>query len=60
MNVQITGLFALLILVADIWAIVSTVQSRAGTGAKVLWILLVLLLPAFGFLLWLLFGPKSG
>lgn len=59
MNIQVTGLFGLLVLIADVWAIVSTVQSRAGTGRKVLWILLILLFPVFGFLLWLLLGPKS-
>ena len=61
-SIAILGAGALLavVLIAVIWAIVSTLQSKAGTGAKVLWILLVLLLPLLGFILWLLLGPKAG
>lgn len=54
------GLWGLLVLVADIWAIVSIFQSSASTGKKVLWIVLVIVLPVLGFLLWLLLGPRSG
>ncbi|SIO53489.1 Phospholipase_D-nuclease N-terminal [Rhodovulum sp. ES.010] len=56
---EYTGFGGLIVLVLDIWAIVSIVNSGAGTGAKVLWILLVLLLPILGFLIWLLAGPRS-
>lgn len=58
MGIEITGIFGLVILVLDIWAIVKTVESGAGTGAKVLWIVVILLLPVLGLLLWLLFGPR--
>ena len=59
MSVQINGLIGLLILAADIWAIVSVVQSAASTGKKVLWILLVLVLPVVGLILWFLLGPRG-
>ena len=59
MGIEVGGLFGLLLLIADIWAIVKTVQSRASTGAKVFWIVLILILPLLGFLIWLLFGPKG-
>jgi hypothetical protein len=59
MSVQINGLIGLLILAADIWAIVSVVQSAASTGKKVLWILLILILPVLGFILWFLLGPRG-
>jgi hypothetical protein len=59
MGIEIGGLFGLILLVANIWAIVKTVQSGASTGAKVLWIVLILILPLLGFLIWLLFGPKG-
>lgn len=59
MGLEISGIAGLLILIADIWAIVSTFQSPASTGKKVLWIVLVLVLPVIGFVLWLLAGPKS-
>lgn len=54
-----SGIFGLIVLVADVYAIVKTVQSNASTGAKVLWIVVILLLPVLGFILWLLFGPSS-
>lgn len=59
MGIEVGGLFGLLVLVADIWAIVKTVQSGASTGAKVLWILLILILPVLGFIIWLVAGPKG-
>ena len=59
MSVQINSLIGLLILAADIWAIVSVVQSAASTGKKVLWILLILILPVIGLILWFLLGPRG-
>jgi hypothetical protein len=59
MSVQINSLIGLLILAADIWAIVSVVQSGASTGKKVLWILLILILPVLGVILWFLLGPRG-
>jgi hypothetical protein len=60
MDIQVGGIFGLLILILDVWAIVSIVQSSASTGYKVLWIVLVLLLPVLGLILWLLLGPRGG
>ena len=59
MGIEVGGIFGLLILIADIWAIVSVVQSGASTGKKVLWIVLILLLPVVGLILWLLLGPRG-
>ena len=59
MGVEVGGLFGLLILAADIWAIVNVFQSGASTGAKVLWILIILVLPVLGLIVWLLFGPRG-
>ena len=53
------GLFGLIILALDIWAIVSVVQSNASTGAKVIWILAILIFQVLGFICWLLFGPRA-
>ena len=57
---EITGIGGVILLILDIWAIISVVGSGATTGKKVLWVVLVLLLPLLGFILWLLFGPRSG
>jgi hypothetical protein len=57
---QYQGLGGLIILIADVWAIVNIFQSAADTGRKVLWTVLVILLPLFGFILWYFLGPKTG
>lgn len=59
MGVEVGGLLGLIILILDVWAIVKIMQSAAGTGAKVAWIVIILLLPVLGLVLWLLFGPKG-
>ncbi|UYV38263.1 PLDc N-terminal domain-containing protein [Rhodobacteraceae bacterium D3-12] len=56
---EVSGLGGLIILVLDIWAIVSIVGSSVSTGKKVLWTLLVLFLPLLGFIIWLVAGPRS-
>jgi len=59
MNLQVNGLWGLIVLAADIWAIVNIFQSRATTQAKVLWTLLVIVLPVIGFVIWFFAGPKT-
>jgi hypothetical protein len=56
---NVNGLWGLIVLVADVWAIVNIFQSRATTGMKVLWTVLVVLLPVLGFIIWLIAGPKT-
>lgn len=58
MGIEVSGLLGLILLALDIWAIVSIVGSGASTGAKVLWILLILLLPILGLVIWLFAGPR--
>ena len=59
MGIEVGGLFGLIVLILDIWAVVVTVQSNASTGGKVIWILLILVFPILGFIIWLLAGPRS-
>jgi succinate dehydrogenase/fumarate reductase cytochrome b subunit len=49
------GIFGLLILIADVWAIVKLAQSKAGAANKALWIVLIIVLPVLGFIIWLIF-----
>jgi Phospholipase_D-nuclease N-terminal len=56
---ELGGLFGLIVLALDIWALINVVQSGAPTGVKVVWVLLILFLPLLGFLGWLLFGPRK-
>ena len=59
MVIEVTGLFGLIILALDVWAIIRTIESTVTTGTKVFWVLLILVLPVFGFILWLLLGPRT-
>lgn len=58
MSVEISGILGLALLICIIYAILKTVQSRASNGVKVVWIVVLLLLPFLGFILWLFLGPK--
>ncbi|MDD5394154.1 MAG: PLDc N-terminal domain-containing protein [Thiothrix sp.] len=58
MGIEVGGLLGLVILVLDVWGIIKVIQSGAGTGTKVLWVVLILILPVIGLLLWMLAGPK--
>ena len=60
MNLNNLGLWGILILIADIYAIISIAQSGVEPLKKALWIVLILLLPFVGFIIWFLLGPKSG
>ncbi len=53
------GLGGLLVLIADIYAIVKTLGSSASTGSKVLWIIVILLLPVLGVIFWFFAGPRD-
>jgi hypothetical protein len=59
MRFEYGGLFGLIILIADIWAIVHVVGSHATNGKKVVWIVLIILLPILGFIFWYFAGPRS-
>lgn len=56
---ELGGLGGLLILILDLYALISVLQSDVSTGRKVLWVVVIALLPVIGFLLWLLMGPRS-
>lgn len=60
MDIGYHGLWGLLILAADIWAIINIIQSSASNEKKVIWIVVVLLLPVLGLILWYFLGPRGG
>ena len=53
------GLLGLVILVLDIVAILDIVKSSKSTGQKILWVVLVLVLPLVGLIAYFLIGKKS-
>ena len=59
MNFGYSGILGLLILAGDIWAIINIFQSSASNEKKLLWILVVVLLPLLGLILWFFLGPRD-
>lgn len=55
----LNGLLGLVILALNIWAIISIIKSGAETGIKVLWVLLIVLLPVISLVIWALLGPRG-
>jgi succinate dehydrogenase/fumarate reductase cytochrome b subunit len=60
MYVGYNGLWGLVVLAGDIWAVINIVQSSASNEKKLIWILAVLLLPLVGLILWYFLGPRDG
>lgn len=59
MGSTFNGLVGLIILALDIWAILNVIKSSAEVGVKVLWILLIVLLPVVGLIIWAIAGPRG-
>ena len=59
LNSGYNGLLGLLILAGDVWAIINIFQSSATNGKKLIWTLVVLLLPLLGLILWFFLGPRG-
>ena len=53
------GLLGLVILVLDIVAILDAVKSKMSNGKKALWIILILVLPVVGLILYYLVGKEK-
>ncbi len=51
-------IFSLLILAADVWAIINILQSDENTVTKVVWTILVIVLPILGLIIWYFAGPR--
>ncbi len=52
------GIFGLILLAIDIFAVYKIVTSSVETVKKVIWVLVVILLPLIGVILWWFMGPK--
>ena len=60
MSLNVHSLWGLLVLAADIWGIINVAQSSASNEKKALWIVLIVLLPVVGLILWYFLGPRGG
>lgn len=54
------NIIGLIILILDIIALFSVWSSGAATTTKLLWTLLILILPIIGLIAWFFLGPKRG
>lgn len=59
MSFGYNGLFGLLILAGDVWAIINILRSPADNVKKLIWVLVVLLLPLLGLIIWYFAGPRD-
>ena len=56
---SLSGVAGLVVLVLDIWAIINVARSSVSGGAKLVWILLIVLLPVLGLIVWAIAGPRQ-
>jgi len=59
MNFGYGGILGVLILIGDIWALINILQSSVENGKKLLWVVVVVLLPLVGLILWFFMGPRD-
>lgn len=52
MGSTLSGLISLVILALDIWAIINILKSAAETGMKIIWVLVIIVLPVLGLIIW--------
>jgi len=52
------GILGIVILVLDVLAILNVFKSAKPTGQKILWTVLILILPVIGLILYYLLGRK--
>ena len=60
MSLGMNSLWGVLVLIGDIWAIINIFNSSASNEKKALWIIVVILLPLIGLILWYFLGPRDG
>ena len=52
-------IFSIVIFVLDVWAIAQIINTDVSNKSKILWILLIVILPVVGLIIWYFAGPKS-
>ncbi|QRY82429.1 PLDc_N domain-containing protein [Pseudomonas sp. PDNC002] len=59
MGSTLSGLISLIIFALDIWAIINVVRSVAELPMKIMWILVIVILPVLGLIIWAIAGPRG-
>lgn len=53
------GLIAIIVFALDVWAIAQIINSSAEKSSKIIWVIIVAVLPVVGLIAWYIAGPKS-
>lgn len=56
---MVSYLVGLLVLGLDIWAILNVIKSNTDDTMKIVWALLILVLPILGLIIWAIAGPRG-
>ena len=56
---EVPGILGILVLIADIYAILKIAKASVSDGKKALWITIVIILPVLGVIIWYLMGPNG-
>ena len=59
MGSTFNGLVGLIVLVLDIWAIINILKSGVDTSMKIIWVMVIILLPVLGLIIWAIAGPRG-
>ena len=59
MGSTFNSLVGLIVLALDIWAIINILKSGTETGMKIIWVLVIILLPVLGLIIWAIAGPRG-
>jgi hypothetical protein len=59
MGSTFNSLVGLIVLALDIWAIINILKSGTETGMKIIWVLVIFLLPVLGLIIWAIAGPRG-
>ncbi|PZO67466.1 MAG: hypothetical protein DI498_03850 [Paracoccus denitrificans] len=52
-------LFGVIIFVLDVWAIASVINTDRPMSTKIIWIVIIAVLPVVGLIAWWFVGPKA-
>ncbi len=56
--IEYLGLWVLVALSLNMWALLSVLRAGAGMTVKLIWTVLLLVLPGIAFVLWYVLGPR--
>ncbi len=56
--IEYLGLWVLLALSLNMWALLSVLDAEASLTGKALWAIVLLVLPGLGFVAWVIAGPR--